>query len=536
MKLPRGLAMLVVAAGCGGPKVQPPLGEALVIVDTDAAVPLLVSRLRVDAYTTGGMWYASNDFSLPAPSYWPASFGAYTPDSDQGKTVILRLRAYADGNVRDYRGERYMERPSGKNPSETTPLPPTPKGEAPRLLDADGKDVTPPTEPEPLLTIDRLLLVTVAPGLVESVRVKLEGACFGTMADVESQNTCIDTEDQRSPLSVATLDPDLGVPSTTAQGSFGPEPCKATPRAAGTGSDGDPLYDEEVCVPGGAFVFGTESLPDIGLGTAVPERVAVIPPFRMDRYLVTVARWRQALLDGFVPPVATPPLPIVNDSPFPTTPSPSDIFTPAFCTYSDEPMGREAFPVTCLDWDTARAFCQFLGGDLPAESQWEYAATVAGRSVKTAFPWGGADNADPVCAQSVFGRGYDETESTLDIGECTPQGFGPLAVDARDYRHGAVPAGVVGLGDVSVGLGIVGLGANAQEWILDTTYSLGSNCWMSQPLSLPECIDPAGQNRSLRGAEWDAPQQYTFSSFRFYAPRTEVLTTEGLRCVRSGAP
>jgi formylglycine-generating enzyme required for sulfatase activity len=527
----RVLAAIVALAACGGPRPDAPLGEALVIVDTDAAVPQLVSRLRVDAYTTDGTWYASNDFDLPSPMSWPASFGVYTPDAHEGRTVILRLRAYAEGNLRDYLGERYMMRPPRANPSDETPSPPAPAGEGPRLLNAQGHDITPLTEPQPLLAIDRLLQVAVLPGIVESVRVTLAGQCFGTMVDLATRETCIDTENQRSPLADSPLDTDLAIPGTSAQGTFGAAPCTAEARPPGVGSSGQPLYDEEVCVPGGAFIFGTDVLVDVGQGTAVPERIAVVPPFRMDRYEVTVARWRHALLAGFVPPLQFPVLPLENDGPFPDHPSPGEIETPAFCTYSLKPVGRESFPVTCIDWEAARAFCQFEGGDLPTETQWEYAASVVGRRAKTAFAWGGADDGDPVCAQSVFGRGYDETNSNADIGACTAGGFGSLAVDARVYR--SAPAGVVGHGDVSVGLNIVGFGGNAQEWVRDTAYSLGSNCWMSQPLSLPRCIDPNGPDRSLRGGAWDTPQQYGFTGFRFLAPANEALTTEGFRCVRS---
>jgi formylglycine-generating enzyme required for sulfatase activity len=528
-----GVAIVLAAAGCLDARTLPPLGEALVIVDTNAAVPLLVSRLRVDAYTTSGTWYASQDFGLPSPSAWPASFGVYAPESGESKTVLLRLRAYADGNVEDYRGEVFMPRPSMANPGAETPSPPSPPGDGPRLI-VNGVDVTPATVPQPLLTIDRLLLIETPTSSVESLRVTLEGACFGTMVDLSAKTTCTDTENQRQPVAAAELDPDLTLPTTSQQGSFGVAPCTATPRAAGSGPGGTPLYDEEVCVPGGAYIFGTETVPAASVGTAIPERIAVIPPFRMDRYEVTVARYRQAVASGFVPPTNNPTLPIPNDGPIPAHPTANEIFTTGFCTFSKEPMGRETFPLDCIDWDFARAFCQFEGGDLPTESQWEFAAEMAGRPDKTAFPWGGPDDAEPVCGQSVFGRGYDGTNYCVSIGECTPMGFGPLAEDAAVYASGHVPAGVVGTGDVSVGLGIVNLGASMSEWARDTAYSLGSNCWMSQPLTQPYCDDPAGANRAVRGTAWDEPQQYNFSGFRFYGPRDQIATTIGIRCVRTG--
>jgi formylglycine-generating enzyme required for sulfatase activity len=526
------IAAAVGVAACKSVHELPPLGEALLIVDTDASVPLLASRLRVDAFTTSKQWYSTQDFELSDPTDWPASFGVYSPDPDAGKTVVLRLRAYAAGNVRDYRGERYATRASGANPSAETPVPPPTPGEAPRLIDAHGADVTPPTEPQPLLAIDRLLLVTVSPGKVESVRVVLRGACFGTMADLATFKTCTDTENVIEPLAASSPSSDLSIPTSSLEGTFGvDEGCTSPSRPAGTSPDGTPLYDEEGCVRGGAFIFGSEALAGNGVGTSTPERIAIIPSFRMDRYEVTVARWRDGLTKGFVSKTG---LPAPNDGPFPKNPAPDDIYATEFCTFSATPLGRESFPVTCIDWRTARAFCQFEGGDLLAESQWEYAAEMSGRSVKTAFPWGGPDDMDPVCAQAVSGRAFDGTLDVDMIGACVSSGFGPLGEDAALYGSGHAPAGVLGNGDATIGLGIANLGANVSEWVLDTAYSMGSNCWMSQPLTLPACQDPLGTNLSVRGSSWDLPGYDTFSGYRLYSPNDTFETNEGFRCARPG--
>ena len=84
-------------------------------VDTDGAVPTLVSRLRVDVYTAdGSRWYASRDTSHASPADWPVSFALSRGDPQEPRQALVRLRAYAEGAVRDANDKferrfRYME-------------------------------------------------------------------------------------------------------------------------------------------------------------------------------------------------------------------------------------------------------------------------------------------------------------------------------------------------------------------------------------------------------------------------------------------
>jgi formylglycine-generating enzyme required for sulfatase activity len=503
----------VVTFGACGPQQLPPLGEVLVVVDTDAAVPGLVNRLRIDAFTSGGTWYASRDFDLDAPLQWPTSFGVYSPVAHEGGRVTLRLRAYGDGNVRDYRGERYQARPEGGAPSEIVPPASPPAGDTPRLFDADGSDITPATEPDPLLAIDLLVRLDVPADGVKSASVVLRGACFGTMANVSTGDTCVDTENVLVAAPSPPLLADLTLPTTSLEGQFGaPIPCHGDPRSGHTSPDGTPLYDEEVCVGGGTFIFGR--YPD-----EYPERVAIVDPFLMDKYEVTVARFRDALGRG----LSSTAMPSVNDGPIPATADWDSQGTLPFCTYSSAPMGREDFPVTCIDWQAARAFCQFDGGDLPSEVEWEWVAAAAGRASKTAFPWGGPDAELFPCDRGEFGRGFVSQWVT---GPCLSIGLGPASVAAADHAGG----------DRSVGFGIVDLAYNALEWQKDSFDPFDSRCWMEQPLHASACNDPARTAHSLRGGSWET-DAYAGTFDRRYEGRSGGFsTTEGFRCVREAEP
>jgi formylglycine-generating enzyme required for sulfatase activity len=514
----------LAAAACSGDGVQvlPPLGEVEIVVDTDMPVPRLVSRLRVDMYSEPDVrWIASRDFLRASPASWPTSFVVYSPDPDRAGSMLVRLRAYLDGKVRDYRGERYMEGPPQGNVSSVAALPDG--ANRPRLLDDSGDDITPLTEPQPLLTIDRLVRVTAVPGLKQRANVVLRGECVGVMADVPGGRTCVDNPAQRTSPDVTQVPRTTDALGPSVTGTFdAPVPCNLPTRSATTLADGTKLYDDEVCVPQGVFVFGWpefafDSIAQLG----EPERMARVPAFRMDRNEVTVARWRRALTEGFSP--ATDAV-AVNDAPLPTDPNtvmPGPYRTTQ-CTYSSAPMGRETYPLLCVTWAAAQAFCRFHGGDLPLEVEWAYAALAAARPLPTAYPWGGPDSDLASCSRAVFGRGLASDDVQADACWSAGFGFGPQPVEA----------GLGALGDISVGLGIENLGGSASEWMRDDTDPLNSICWMQNTLDLPQCKDPSSQSKQVRGGSWVSAPRFVPSARRDGAEGDQAQLDVGFRCVR----
>jgi formylglycine-generating enzyme required for sulfatase activity len=117
-----------------------------------------------------------------------------------------------------------------------------------------------------------------------------------------------------------------------------------------------------------------------------PVHSVVIPGFEMMETEVTNRQYETCVNAG----VCTPP------------------DTSAHCNWNVS--GREHHPVNCISWQQAVDFCTWIGGRLPSESEWEYAARSGGQDI--IYPWGD-DEAD--CDYAVMrdwqgdGCGNDRT-------------------------------------------------------------------------------------------------------------------------------
>lgn len=481
------------------PSCQPqpkPFPEATIVVDTDLPVPELATHLRIDVYDGRGAWRSSREFALRNAGGFPASFTVFLPDEDASDDVRVRLRIRPDGAERDYLGERFRgPAPDDAAPEKVLAVPP---GDGLPRLHVGGEDRTPITEPLPELTVDRLVHVRLAPGTSATTRVLLRGVCMGRMADLAADTTCIDGVRLLDPADAAD-GPDDGSP--TAVGSFLRRQDLEPPA----------LPVDAVSVRGGAFVLGGD---DLGTGMRAaesapssPPRAAVMRGFAVDREEVTVARMRAAVAGGFAAgrDVRVNPGPLATSSSDPS----------ASCTYRDTPdpadPERESLPVTCVPFETARAFCRYAGGDLPTEAQWEYVAAASNRARKTRHPWG---NDAPACKDVIFGRA--DAPAVGDT-SCHDRG-------APFGMRGAAKAG----GDVTPD-GVRGLAGAASEWVLGAPLPYDSACFQRGGL-----IDPACDARSafhvVRGGSFTDSEGGLMASVRGRVPAGGNTPTIGFRC------
>ena len=128
------------------------------------------------------------------------------------------------------------------------------------------------------------------------------------------------------------------------------------------------------------------------------------------------------------------------------------------------PAGKDRYPVDSVDWYEAQGYAAWLGGSLPTEAQWEYAARgKRGRR----YPWG---NEPPTRERANFLTG--------------------------DSRPGSEPVGSHPRG--STPEGIQDLAGNVWEWCRDWfgVYSGGSE------LELNPLGPLLGTGRVLRGGSY----------------------------------
>ena len=207
-------------------------------------------------------------------------------------------------------------------------------------------------------------------------------------------------------------------------------------------------------LPGGSYPMGNET--QAADYDEQPEHPATVSSFRLDAFEVTVGRFRAfvaAYSVGWRPLTGAGAHPRISDSGWladwdEKLPSDGDTLTenlkciPFKHTWSDTPSASESFPLNCVSWYEALAFCIWDGGRLPTEAEWEYAAT--GGDENRTYPWG---ELDPDCAH-------------VRMADCV-ESFEPDPVTTPFVNVGTRPQGVTRWGHYDMAGGL-------WEWTFDT--------------------------------------------------------------------
>jgi serine/threonine-protein kinase len=204
---------------------------------------------------------------------------------------------------------------------------------------------------------------------------------------------------------------------------------------------------------------------------------ATVSSFRLDKYLVTVGRFRQfvaAWREGYRPSPGSGKhvhlnggsglnatgggyeLGWVDTDDVNIAPTDANLeCDEPYAAWTNGAGGRENLPISCVNWYEAYAFCIWDSGFLPSEAEWEYAA--AGGSEQRQYPWGSTDPATNI-QYAIYNCDYPSGSK-----QCT--GIANIA-----------PVGTATLGAGRWGqLDLVG---EVKEWLLDSyaAYQACTDC------------------------------------------------------------
>ncbi len=173
----------------------------------------------------------------------------------------------------------------------------------------------------------------------------------------------------------------------------------------------------------------------------------------------------------------------------------------------------EAHPVTCVSWQDAMAYTQWLAAKtghayrLPSASEWEYAA----RAGSDAVPW----TADPAAACAVANVADRTAEQRYPGWRVFPCNDG--------YVHtapvGSFKANAFGLSDL--------LG-NVFEWVADCWY----DDYVHAPVDGSARVGGACEEHELRGGSWFSSPQYVTATYRDRFVGSYRSSSIGFRVVR----
>jgi len=271
-------------------------------------------------------------------------------------------------------------------------------------------------------------------------------------------------------------------------------------------------------VPGGTFYRSYD-----GVGYDSTASPATVSAFRLDKYEVTVARFREFVNAGRGTQATAPALgaggrtlnglpdqggwTVEYTSRLPTSTAAIETELSCNAQYQTWTASNDNRPINCVSWELALAFCIWDGGYLPTEAEWNFAA--AGGDEQRAYPWSQPPTSLVLDASLAS---YAPTFDTDCVGDGLP---GCTLEDIIEV--GSKPAGDGRWGHSD-------LAGNLYEWTLD---------WYEEPYPTPcmDCVstNPSAGLRSFRGGAF----RYAASGLRNgYRNGWTADDRSGVRCAR----
>ncbi|HSA33009.1 MAG TPA: formylglycine-generating enzyme family protein [bacterium] len=245
---------------------------------------------------------------------------------------------------------------------------------------------------------------------------------------------------------------------------------------------------EMVEVPAGEFQMGCNEAVDNQCGEddeddESPYHAVTLSAYQIGKYEVTVSEYQQCVTNGACNNSNE------NEPHHYTNTDESD------CNLGAEEKGNH--PMQCVTWYGAKAYCEWIGGRLPTEAEWEKAARgTDGRK----YPWG---NEDVTCDYAVITEDGCSRDGTMPIG----------SKEAGKSPYGAYD-----------------MAGNVWEMVNDW-YAW--NYYASSPTDNPAGPE-TGVVRVLRGGSWYAYSDGfdMRSSYRSYASPDSYGPHYGFRCAK----
>lgn len=156
-------------------------------------------------------------------------------------------------------------------------------------------------------------------------------------------------------------------------------------------------------------------------------------------------------------------------------------------------------PVHNITWDDARAVCQALGGDLPSEAQWEFAARASNNE---GFPWANDSVPNPDVYAVYKANSYDKGSKS---GE-----YGPHKVASKKPNA----------------WGIYDMAGNVAEWTRDKYFMFSFVVESSNPTGAM-----FGYSKVFKGGSWKDKEKRLNATYRDDEDPRYWSETMGFRCV-----